>query len=150
LDNFILSSLYTQDFCKNTLICADDARAITEREFSNYAIRAPSIYSKTNTLSGGNLSKLLLATEFSWNSKLLIDQLVTQGLDVATTEYVRSILFQAKKAGMAILLFSKDLDEIFMMCDRVAPIYEGNLGNPIPTDQTDKTAIGAAIIGKAG
>jgi ABC-type uncharacterized transport system ATPase subunit len=150
LDNFILTSLYTQSFCRNTFICTEDARAMTEREFSNYAIRAPSIYTKTNTLSGGNLSKLLLATEFSWNSKLLIDQLVTQGLDVATTEYVRSILFHAKKAGMAILLFSKDLDEIFMMCDRVAPIYEGKLGDPIPTDQTDKTTIGAAIIGKAG
>ena len=78
----------------------------------------------------------------------MIDQLVTQGLDVATTEYIRKRLFEAKKGKKAILLFSKDLDEIIMMSDRVAPIYEGVLGEPVHSKNADKMEIGAAITGK--
>jgi simple sugar transport system ATP-binding protein len=148
LENFVLSSLYTQDFCKGILVCVEAARKIAEKEFSNYDIRAPGIHTEAKTLSGGNLSKLVLATEFSWKSKFLIDQLVTQGLDVATTEYIRKKLFEAKKQGKAVLLFSKDLDEILMMSDRIAPIYEGELSEPVPFDKTSKMEIGAAIIGK--
>ena len=142
------TSLYTQDFCKGILVCVEAARKIAEKEFSNYEIRAPGIDTEAKTLSGGNLSKLVLATEFSWKSKFLIDQLVTQGLDVATTEYIRKKLFEAKKEGKAVLLFSKDLDEILMMSDRIAPIYEGELSEPVPSDKTSKMEIGAAIIGK--
>ena len=60
----------------------------------------------------------------------------------------REKLFEAKKEGKAILLFSKDLDEILMMSDRIAPIYEGVLSEPVPFDKTSKMEIGAAIIGK--
>jgi simple sugar transport system ATP-binding protein len=148
LENFVLSSLYTQDFCRGMLIDVECARGIAETEFSNFEIRAPSINTMAKNLSGGNLSKLILALEFSWNSKFLIDQLVTQGLDVATTEYIRKRLFEAKKEKKAILLFSKDLDEIIMMSDRIAPIYEGVLGEPIPSKNVDKMEIGAAITGK--
>ena len=148
LENFVLSSLYTQDFCRGMLINVECARDIAETEFSNFDIRAPNIYTITKNLSGGNLSKLILALEFSWSSKFLIDQLVTQGLDVATTEYIRKRLFEAKKEGKAILLFSKDLDEILIMSDKIAPIYEGELGESIPSEKTNKREIGAAIIGK--
>jgi ABC-type uncharacterized transport system ATPase subunit len=148
LENFVLASLYTQDFCKGMLIDVECAREIAETEFSNFEIRAPSINTVAKNLSGGNLSKLILALEFSWSSKFLIDQLVTQGLDVATTEYIRKRLFEAKMEKKAILLFSKDLDEIIMMSDRIAPIYEGVLGEPIHSKNADKMEIGAAIIGK--
>ncbi len=148
LENFVLTSLYTQKFCSGMLIDEECACDTADKEFTNYDIRAPSIHTKTKNLSGGNLSKLVLALEFSWDSRFLIDQLVTQGLDVATTEYVRKKLFEAKKQGKAILLFSKDLDEILMMCDRIAPIYEGELSEPIPSEKTNKKEIGAAIIGK--
>jgi ABC-type uncharacterized transport system ATPase subunit len=148
LENFVLTSLYTQDFCRGIVVCIDAARRLAERQFKDYDILAPGIHTEAKTLSGGNLSKLVLATEFSWNSKFLIDQLVTQGLDVATTEYIRKKIFEAKKEGMAILLFSKDLDEILLMSDRIAPIYEGELGEPVLSEQTDKMEIGAAIIGK--
>jgi simple sugar transport system ATP-binding protein len=148
LENFVLSSLYTQDFCKGVLIDVECARGIAETEFQQFEIRAPDIYTLAKNLSGGNLSKLILALEFSWQSIFLIDQLVTQGLDVATTEYIRNRLFEAKKAGKAIMLFSKDLDEIMMMSDRIAPIYEGELYEPVPAEETSKRAIGEAITGK--
>lgn len=148
LENFVLSSLYTQDFCKGMFIDVECARGVTETEFSNFDIRAPNIHTVAKNLSGGNLSKLILALEFSWRSRFLIDQLVTQGLDVATTEYIRNRLFEAKKAGKAIMLFSKDLDEILMMSDTIAPIYEGELSEPVSSMNTSKGDIGAAIMGK--
>jgi ABC-type uncharacterized transport system ATPase subunit len=148
LENFVLSSLYTQDFCRGMLIDVECARDIAEKEFADFEIRAPDIFTMAKNLSGGNLSKLILALEFSWSSRFLIDQLVTQGLDVATTEYIRKRLFEAKKNGKAIMLFSRDLDEILMMSDRIAPMYEGELGTPVSSASTDKREIGAAIVGR--
>ena len=59
----------------------------------------------------------------------------TRGLDVGAIETVHRLLLEQRDRGTAILLISEDLDEILMLADRVAVIYEGHISEPIPADR---------------
>ncbi|HUT64599.1 MAG TPA: ABC transporter ATP-binding protein, partial [Spirochaetota bacterium] len=64
--------------------------------------------------------------ELSRNTKLLIAEQPTHGLDVGSIEYVwRFLLEQRKNAG--ILLVSGDLGEVFALSDRIGVIFQGKL-----------------------
>ena len=67
------------------------------------------------TLSGGNLQKVMLARVLAQRPKVLVVAQPNRGLDVAATEYVRSKLLEQRLDGAAILLISEDLDEIMQL-----------------------------------
>jgi len=78
-------------------------------------------------LSGGNQQKLMVGREVAARPKVIIAFEPTHGLDVAATEYIRSLLLRLRDEGKAILLVSTDLDEVLQLSDRVAVMYEGEV-----------------------
>ncbi|MCG8454522.1 MAG: ABC transporter ATP-binding protein [Spirochaetales bacterium] len=100
-----------------------------------FQVDAPSINVKVKNLSGGNIQKLILGREISAGPDLLIAAHPTYGLDVGATEYVRKQIIELRDQGGAVLLVSEDLDELFMVCDRIAVMFEGRfMGEVIPQD----------------
>jgi len=69
------------------------------------------------------------------------------GLDVGATEYIRQIMMKQRAAGTAILLISEDLDEIVMMSDRIAVMYEGEIVGIVPTEKAKIEDIGLMMAG---
>ena len=105
-------------------------RRIRERALElirRYRISAPGPDAPARLLSGGNLQKVVLAREFSGSPKVLVAGSPTRGLDVGAIQNVHTYLHEAAAAGVAILLFSEDLDEILTLADRIAVIYEGKV-----------------------
>jgi ABC-type uncharacterized transport system ATPase subunit len=90
-----------------------------------YRIAAPGPASPARLLSGGNLQKVVLAREFSGRPRLLVAASPTRGLDVGAIETVHAYLRDAAADGVAVLLISEDLDEILILADRIAVMYEG-------------------------
>jgi len=97
------------------------AKKIVER----FKIVAPSINTLAKSLSGGNRQRLLVGRELTKKSKIIIAVHPTRGLDIASTEYIQSLLLQAKKEGRSVFLVSADLDEVLKLSDRIAVMYEG-------------------------
>ncbi len=93
----------------------------------DYEIKAPGPEAEADTLSGGNLQKVVLAREFSDRVKVLIAASPTRGLDVAAVQTVHSLLLEAAGKGAGVLLVSEDLDEILALNDRILVMYEGEL-----------------------
>ena len=102
----------------------------------------------TETLSGGNLQKLILGREISGNPRILIAEQPTRGLDVGAIEYVRQILLEQRDKGCAILLISADLDEIMAMSDRIIVLYEGKIIYEKENKNLSLDEIGMAMGGK--
>jgi general nucleoside transport system ATP-binding protein len=92
-----------------------------------YEIKAAGPHVEADTLSGGNIQKLVLAREFGGELRLLIAASPTRGLDVSAVETVHRHLAEAAAGGVAILLISEDLDEIAALHDRILVMYEGRL-----------------------
>jgi general nucleoside transport system ATP-binding protein len=102
-------------------------RKRAEAAIERYAIKAPGPDAEADTLSGGNIQKVVLAREFAGNLRVLVAASPTRGLDVSAVETVHQHLCDAADRGVGVLLISEDLDEILALADRILVMYEGRL-----------------------
>ena len=119
------------------------AAALIER----FNVSVPTIDTPVKNLSGGNIQKLILGREISGEPALLVAAHPTYGLDVGATEYIRRQLLERRGEGLAVLLVSEDLEEIFELCDRIAVMYEGRFMGIVSTAQTTMEDIGLMMAG---
>jgi len=105
----------------------------TER-LSEFDIRAQSIDTPVGTLSGGNQQKVILAREVGREVKLLLASQPTRGLDVGSIEFVHRRIIEERDQGVAVILVSSELDEIYALSDRIAVMYEGRFTGFRPPD----------------
>jgi general nucleoside transport system ATP-binding protein len=123
-----------------------EMRERAQQAIETYAIRAPGPDAEADTLSGGNIQKVVLAREFAGKLKALIAASPTRGLDVSAVETVHRHLVEAADRGVGVLLISEDLDEILALADRVLVMYEGSL-TEAPRGDVDR--IGVLMAGGA-
>ena len=119
------------------------AAALIER----FNVSVPTIDTPVKNLSGGNIQKLILGREISGEPALLVASHPTYGLDVGATEYIRRQLLEKRGEGLAVLLVSEDLEEIFELCDRIAVMYEGRFMGIVSTAQAEMEDIGLMMAG---
>ncbi len=118
-----------------------------QEAIKQFGIMATSASAKARSLSGGNLQKLILARELSGQPALLVVSQPTRGLDVAATEYVRSIMVQQRNRGAAVLLVDEDLGELITLSDRVAVMYKGQIVGLLEPGQFNLEEIGLLMTG---
>jgi len=147
VDNVLMNYHFDPAFSRWGIVDSRKTRELTERLISEYGVVTPGPDTAAQSLSGGNLQKLILARVLSRKPRLIIANLPTQGLDVGATEFVQNKLLEAKRQHAAILLISEDLDEVLSLSDRVAPIYEGKFMGIIPIEAASREDIGARMAG---
>ena len=101
-------------------------KTATER-VADFDIRTTSIATPVGTLSGGNQQKVILAREIGRDIRLLVASQPTRGLDVGSIEFVHRRIVEERDQGVAVLIISSELDEIYALSDRVAVMYEGKI-----------------------
>lgn len=99
------------------------------------------------TLSGGQAQRLIVQRELRAARSLLVAAYPTRGLDVAATDAVQRALIGARDAGVAVLLISEDLDELFRVSDRIVVMYEGRIAGRFARDAFDRERIGYLMTG---
>jgi simple sugar transport system ATP-binding protein len=114
------------------------------REFD---VRTPSLKTRAATLSGGNIQKLLLARELSFDPRVVVFHKPTYGLDLKTTHAVRDAIRELTQAGATALVISTDLDELLEICDEIAVISRGRLVGLIDNAPGAAEQIGALMVG---
>ncbi|HSB69267.1 MAG TPA: ABC transporter ATP-binding protein [Candidatus Methylomirabilis sp.] len=117
------------------------ARGLIDR----FRIRTQSPAARLDTLSGGNVQRLVLARELSGEVAVLVAQNPCAGLDFAATAEIRGRIMSARNAGAAVLLVSEDLEEILEAADRIVVMSEGRFVYETPRDTADIHAIGRAM-----
>ena len=99
----------------------------------------------TGAMSGGNQQKVILAREMDRGPNLLVISQPTRGLDVGAIEYIHKRILAQRDSGCAILLVSYDLDEIMILCDRIAAISSGWITGIFNASDTNKRQIGSLM-----
>jgi general nucleoside transport system ATP-binding protein len=114
---------------------------------------AAGVHTLARRLSGGNMQKLILGRVLggagSTTPPLIVANQPTWGLDIGAVAYVHQQLLDAAAAGSAVLVISEDLDEIFVLADRIAVMHQGRLTSARPTSAWSRAAIGLAMAGTA-
>ncbi|MHB1393332.1 MAG: sugar ABC transporter ATP-binding protein [Clostridia bacterium] len=114
------------------------SRKQEKQYISNYIgdlkIKTPSEKQEAQFLSGGNQQKVVLAKWLLTDSKLLICDEPTKGIDVGTKQEFYNILDNLARQGIAILLISSELTEIIGLSNRVYVMKEGKIVKELPED----------------
>ena len=109
--------------------------------------KTPSINQLVGNLSGGNQQKVVLAKWLTMEPRLLIVDEPTRGIDVGSKAEIYEIINDLAKQGMAIIVVSSEIEEIFGVCDSVITIFEGKKTAQIPItkDLTSETVLACSI-----
>jgi general nucleoside transport system ATP-binding protein len=136
-DNLVLRTYERPPFARGLQIARDAIYRFAQRLAQEFDIRTRSVRSPAATLSGGNQQKVIIAREFTRESRLLVAAQPTRGVDVGSIEFIHRKLVSARDSGMAVLLISAELDEVLSLADRVAVIFRGRIAHVL--DATEAT-----------
>jgi general nucleoside transport system ATP-binding protein len=126
-DNLCLNEYSRPPFARGFVRDEDAVDRFAERLISEFDIRTPSREIPAGTLSGGNQQKVVVAREFSGDTRVLVLDQPTRGLDVGSIEFIHRQAIAKRDAGAAILLVSAELDEVMELSDRILVMYRGQI-----------------------
>ena len=147
-DNLLMGRHKNREFTKFRF--NQNQKAIREyaaRIFEKFDIRAAGVDTIVGSLSGGNMQKVVIAREFSFDSDVCVIAQPTRGVDIGAIEFIHNRILEKKEEGAAILLCSADLDEVLRLSDRVITLYEGRITGDFDKDHLEKTEIGYYMTG---
>jgi ABC-type sugar transport system ATPase subunit len=108
---------------------------------SRIAVKWSSPQAPASSLSGGNQQKLLIARWLLANSKFMIFDEPTRGIDVGAKAEVYTLLNKLAEQGKAILFISSELPELFGIADRILVMRRGKLVANLVTKETTPEAV---------
>ena len=92
-----------------------------------------SIRQTVSSLSGGQRQTVAIARAVLWNSKVVILDEPTAALGVAQTEQVLKLVRRLADNGLAVILISHNLNDVFQVADHIAPLYLGTMAAQVKT-----------------
>ena len=146
-DNLVLDRIdrppYRGRFSIRRRQILEAARGLIER----FGIRPASPRERAGALSGGNAQRVVLARALSSDLRVLLAAQPSRGLDVGAIGFVWDRLRDERAEGVAVLLISTDLDEVFALADRCYVMYRGRLVGPWARGAFDREEFGLAMGG---
>jgi simple sugar transport system ATP-binding protein len=148
-DNLVLKVANRPPFSRWTVLNRPVIEQYAQSLIQRLGIKTSGPWARVETLSGGNIQKLLLARELAATPKVLICNQPTQGLDMLTAQFVLRTLREQADQDTAVLLISSELDEIMAVSDRIGVMYNGQLVEVSPQYRADRETIGRLMLGSS-
>jgi D-xylose transport system ATP-binding protein len=149
------------DIVHNMFLGREEKRGITLNETSMESLArktlnglnvrtVKSIRQTVSSLSGGQRQTVAIARAVLWNSKVVVLDEPTAALGVAQTEQVLNLVRRLADKGLAVVLISHNLNDIFQVADNIAALYLGNMAAQVKkTDVTTNQVIELITTGKS-
>ncbi len=121
-----------------------DARAeqaAAKRLCDQLQIRTPGLGQLVSRLSGGNQQKVVLAKWLLTESRVLIFDEPTRGIDVGAKEEIYALMRRLSDRGAAIIMISSEMPELLGMSDRILVIAQGRIAGELSKDQFDQELV---------
>ncbi|TNC24177.1 ATP-binding cassette domain-containing protein [Amycolatopsis alkalitolerans] len=100
-----------------------------------------SIRQPVASLSGGQRQSVAIAKSVLWNSKLVIMDEPTAALGVAQTEVVLQLVRRLAERGLAVLIISHNMNDVFRVADRIAVLHLGRLAGVYPIGRLNREIV---------
>jgi ribose transport system ATP-binding protein len=112
-----------------------------QRYVGELLIRTPSLFQVVNNLSGGNQQKVVVAKWLFCDSKILIFDEPTRGIDVGTKYAIYELIGALARDGRGVIVISSELPEVLGLTDRLLVLHEGRLAATLATADTTQEEI---------
>ena len=148
-DNSLLTA-HPLGLLKRGLIDRQAEAKFTAACIADFDVRTSGPEAEAGSLSGGNLQKFIMGREISLQPNLLFVAQPTWGVDIGAATAIRHRLVQMRNEGVAVLVISEELEELFEICDRIQVLHKGALSPSLDPRSTGPEEIGRWMIGAAG
>ena len=146
-ENAFLSGHLRAALARIGLIDQTRTRAYADRIIKQFDVRTTGPAAMAKSLSGGNLQKFLVGREVMLDPSVLVISQPTWGVDAGAAVAIHEAIIALAAQGTAVVIISQDLDEIFLLSDRIAVIAAGRLSEPIPVAEATLERIGLLMGG---
>ena len=117
--------------------------------FSRFLIKATGPEQRSGTLSGGNQQKVVLSKWFMTESKVLILDEPTRGVDVGAKAEIYELITEMVSKGLSVIMISCEESEMLGMCHRILVMRDGEIiGEFNREDATQEKLVGLCMGGK--
>ena len=122
--------------------------SLADSAVAKYDIKTPTIYKNVVELSGGNQQKVILGrwTNELMDTKVLILDEPTKGIDVGTKAEIYQMVCDFAKQGLAVIFISSELTEVINVADRIIVMHNGHItGEVMREDATEENVLALAM-----
>jgi ribose transport system ATP-binding protein len=142
--NIALANL--QGMAKHGLVTRAAERTIADRFAKDLGIKIPSVEMAVASLSGGNQQKVVLAKWMNTNPRVMLLDEPTRGIDIQAKQQVFRIIRDLSEKGIAFIVVSSELEELFEVCHRILIMKAGTIvGEATPGESTLEALFEACI-----
>ena len=126
-----------------------EEESLTSKFFSALRVRTPSLTAPVAGMSGGNQQKVVLARWLAANSRILILDEPTRGVDVGAKAEIHRLIRDLAARGNAVLLISSELPEVIAISHRILVMRQGELVTEVPHTQATQELLLRLMAGVA-
>ncbi len=124
-ENAFLSGFLRHALVRFGVIDSKRTHAVADDIIKRFDVRTTGPKAEARSLSGGNLQKFLVGREVLQDPSVLIINQPTWGVDAGAALAIHEAIMALARQGAAVMIISQDLDEIFVLADRIAVIAGG-------------------------
>ena len=133
-----------------TVVDHKRARQMASDHLDRLHIHVKSVEQNTEDLSGGQRQAVAIARATAFDAKLVIMDEPTAALAIKEVGKVLDLVRSLKEHGVAVIIISHRMDDIFYCCDRVMALYQGTNFAEAPLDATHRNEVIGWIMGTKG
>ncbi|MFF7646748.1 ATP-binding cassette domain-containing protein [Streptomyces canus] len=121
-------------------------REAAARIAEQLGVRMAGLHQHVRTLSGGNQQKVVIGKWLLADTKVLILDEPTRGIDVGAKVEIYQLVNELTAAGAAVLMISSDLPEVLGMSDRVLVMAQGRIAGELDADEATQDSVMALAV----
>ena len=133
-----------------TIIDRDQTRQMAKDHLDKLKIHVKSIDQNVEDLSGGQRQAVAIARATAFDAKVVIMDEPTAALAIKEVGKVLDLVRTLKEHGVAVIIISHRMDDIFYACDRVMALYQGTNFADAPLTATNRNEVIGWIMGTKG
>lgn len=127
---------------KGITLNEEEMESLARKTLDGLSVRTvKSIRQTVSSLSGGQRQTVAIARAVLWNSKVVILDEPTAALGVAQTEQVLNLVRRLADNGLAVILISHNLNDVFQVADNISALYLGNMAAQVKKSEVSHAQV---------
>ncbi|MGL6220125.1 MAG: ATP-binding cassette domain-containing protein, partial [Lacrimispora sphenoides] len=116
-------------------------REMTDKTVVSLKIKLPNAEVDAGSLSGGNQQKVVVGKWLARNSRVVIFDEPTRGIDVAAKVEIYNLMNELKQKGIGVLFVSSEMPEVLGISDRIIVMCDGKITGEVMTAEATQDLI---------
>lgn len=114
---------------------------LCEKAVNNLLIKTPNVEIDSGNLSGGNQQKVVVGKWLARDSRVVIFDEPTRGIDVGAKVEIYNLMNELKKQGIAVMFVSSEMPEVMGIADRIIVMCDGRITGEVMAKEATQNQI---------